>query len=140
MATIVIKRQGEFQNMFNDFHIILDGKNIGTISSGQTKEFIVSSGQHELKAEVAWCSSPMVLVTLGEDEKREYVVQVDKFNKIATLFAILVLIFVVVNWILNLSSSFNIFLYCTALFFMIYNTIVRRNKYLNIDSGQTEFL
>jgi len=30
----------------------------------------------------------MVLVALGEDEKREYVVQVDKFNKIATFFAL----------------------------------------------------
>lgn len=135
MATIIIKRQGEFRSVFNDFHIILDGKNVGTISKGQTKEFKVVSGQHELKAEIAWCSSPMVSFTVSEDEKKEYIVQVDEFNKLTVLFTTLVIgVFMVVNWILNLNKIYNVFLYCAVLLFVIYNTIIRRNKYLNIIS------
>ena len=133
MATIIIKRENEFQDKFTDFHIILDGKNIGTISIGQTKEFNATAGQHVLKAELAWCSSPIILVTVNEGETKEYIVKVDNFSKLATPLGILAfLLFIILSWAMKLQLIYATFFSGVFFLFIFYNTTIRRKKYLNI--------
>jgi len=51
------------ENCFNDslrkYKVILDKTCIGDVSNGETKEFNISQGKHELYLKIDWCQSPM---------------------------------------------------------------------------------
>lgn len=48
MATIIINRTSEYLNRLRDYGVYIDGKKVGTIANGETKEFNVSTGQHSV--------------------------------------------------------------------------------------------
>lgn len=57
MAKINIIRTNEWNNRGREIGIYIDGQKAGTIANGETKEFQVSTGQHQLYAKIDWCSS-----------------------------------------------------------------------------------
>ncbi len=133
MTSIIIQRKNEFLNKLMDYHIILDGKNIGTISNGQTKEFKTTVGQHALKAELAWCSSPLILITVNEDEKKVCIVKANDFSKFTTTLGIFtVLLFLLLNCTVNLKYIYATLFSTPFFLFIFYNTTIRRKKYLHI--------
>src|SRR6478609_7965846 len=60
MATITLQRSNEFINRMRDYHIYIDGKKVGNIANGETKEFEITNGQHSIEAKIDWCRSPIV--------------------------------------------------------------------------------
>lgn len=71
MAKLIIKRSSEYMNILRAIGIYLDGKKIGVISSGQTKEFDIDPGNHELKTRIDWCSSEPVTFNVAERDVQE---------------------------------------------------------------------
>lgn len=48
MGKIVITRENTFYSCLNTFSIYIDNKKVGTLPNGETKEFIIFNGKHQL--------------------------------------------------------------------------------------------
>ncbi|MGK2862103.1 MAG: hypothetical protein ACSLE0_09235 [Chitinophagaceae bacterium] len=72
MATIILTRTSEYVNRLRDYGVYIDGKKVGTMANGETKEFNVSSGQHTLFTKIDWCSSPTMTFSQGDNEFRNF--------------------------------------------------------------------
>lgn len=57
MAVLRIKRDSGYADRLRDYSVILDGIQTGKIGNGETKEFPIPPGQHELRLKVDWCGS-----------------------------------------------------------------------------------
>ena len=68
MAKINIQRSSEFINRIRNYRIYIDGKKLGTIENGESKEFEVKEGHHIIEARIDWCGSPKVSVEIRNDE------------------------------------------------------------------------
>lgn len=68
MATIKLQRTNENNNRLRDFKIFIDGKQVGIIANGETKEFTTTSGQHAVTAKIDWYSSPDISINVDESE------------------------------------------------------------------------
>ena len=68
MANMKFQRTSEFVNRFRNYQIYIDGRNIGTIANGETKEFPITAGQHKVIARIDWCSSQEIDFEVGETQ------------------------------------------------------------------------
>ena len=48
--------------------IFIDGKEVDKIKGGQTKEYVVEDGVHEVFAKAAWCGSQKLKLNITNDE------------------------------------------------------------------------
>ncbi len=129
MATLIIKRTSEYNNRLRDYQIFLDGKKIGTIANGQTKEFEMPPGQHTLIAKIDWCSSPEISLTINETDRKELVVGGFKNGNWLLPIALGI---IVVHFILEALFNFNyaiIFVFPIFILLIYYITFGRK-KYL----------
>ena len=131
MATIIFKRTSEYNNIFRDYQLFLDGKKIGTIANGQTKEFETTSGQHNIVAKIDWCSSPEISLTLNDTEKKELIVGGFKNGNWIMPIAMGA---IPLNFVLRFAFNFNygIFLLIPAFILLVYYYTVGRKKYLTL--------
>ena len=131
MATVIIKRTSEYNNWLRDYQLFLDGKKIGTVANGQTKEFETTSGQHTILAKIDWCSSPEISFTLQEVGRKELKVGGFKNGNwiMPTAMGIIVL-----HLILQLVFHFEylIFLIIPAFISLVYYLTAGRKKYLTM--------
>ncbi len=67
-ARIVLRRSSEWLNRARSLKVFIDGGQAGTIANGDTRDFIITPGQHTLSCKVDWCSSRDFSVSLGENE------------------------------------------------------------------------
>ena len=88
MAKIKIQRTSKFTNKMRDYQIFIDGQKVGKISDGETKEFEVTTGKHSVTAKVDWCSSPDVLINIGDGETKCLAVDVSKNATIVPFYTI----------------------------------------------------
>jgi hypothetical protein len=61
MAKLIIIRNSEYVNRLRTYRIYLDGVKLGNAANGDSKEFIIAPGQHNVCARVDWYSSPMTI-------------------------------------------------------------------------------
>jgi hypothetical protein len=69
MPTLKIRRAKEFADYLRSYTILLDGDKLGEIKNGETREFPISPGQHQLRMKIDWCGSmtiPFVAATDSE--------------------------------------------------------------------------
>lgn len=136
MTILKLKRTNEYSNSFRDYKIFIDGKNIGEIANGETKEFEISPGQHTIIAKIDWGSSPEVILSINENETRELKVGGFKNGNwmIILLFLMPGLIFLsfilnhfcTVSWLKYLALPYGILLF--------YYITIGRKKYLTLAS------
>lgn len=67
MAIIRVQRSREYNNRMRDYKIFIDGKQVGTIANGETKDFETTLGQHIVTAKIDWCSSPDISVFVKDN-------------------------------------------------------------------------
>ncbi|MGB8193708.1 MAG: hypothetical protein WCF67_17380 [Chitinophagaceae bacterium] len=70
MATLQISRESEYANRFRKINIILDGKKVGELANGESKDFEITEGVHTLHATIDWCGSNPVSFTIADQEKK----------------------------------------------------------------------
>lgn len=56
-----------------DYQVFVDRKKVGSIKSGETRNFEVSAGNHELQLKIDWGSSERMRVALAGDERATFV-------------------------------------------------------------------
>jgi hypothetical protein len=49
----------------------IDGVRAGSLRSGETRDFAVSSGEHTVQLAIDWCTSPMRVVRVGDGQTAE---------------------------------------------------------------------
>ena len=60
MALLKIVRDSGYADRMRAYQVLLDGKNIGGIRNGETKDFPVSEGEHLLSLKIDWCGSKTI--------------------------------------------------------------------------------
>ncbi|BDX06902.1 hypothetical protein [Planctobacterium marinum] len=66
MAKIQIVRDSGFADRSRDYEVICDGELLGKIANGDTGEFEVSPGKHEIYLSIDWCRSNSVSIDVAE--------------------------------------------------------------------------
>lgn len=57
MATLRITRDKGYADLVRTYIVMVDGKKIGELRNGESKEFAISPGDHSITAKIDWCSS-----------------------------------------------------------------------------------
>ena len=70
MTKIRIERNSEWNNKARKIGIYIDGEKVGTINDGETQEYEVENGKHEIFAKIDWCRSPKIELNITEDETK----------------------------------------------------------------------
>jgi len=70
MPKLTLRSTKGWNNQNRKLGIYLDGQKIGMIQSGQTKEFEIESGVHQLKAKRGLYRTKKTSITLGENKKK----------------------------------------------------------------------
>ncbi len=68
MAKLRIIRDSGYADRLRAYQVIVDSKQVGDLRDGQTKEFPVSAGQHQLSLKIDWCGSKTVLFSVAEGD------------------------------------------------------------------------
>jgi len=137
MATIILNRTSEYVNRLRNYAVYIDGKKIGTIANGETKEFNVSPGQHSIVTKIDWCSSPTVTFDISDDEVRNF--KVGGFKNAKWLMPTAVIVFLL-SYIVNLKYGFEYLFYFVvpAFLLLVYYLTVGRKRYLTLTETKTE--
>ena len=137
MPKVVLNRTSEYINRFRNYSIYIDGKKVGTIANGETKEFNVSSGQHSLVSKIDWCSSPTMTFNISDNEIKNFNVGGFKNAKWVMPAA---LIMIVLSYVVNYMYGFEylIYLVVPAFLLLVYFLTVGRKRYLILTQTKTE--
>ncbi len=69
MAILRLSRSKEFKSSIRDIKVIIDGWDAGYISDGQTKDFLIPEGSHNLKVTLdSICTSQVMAFNAHSDE------------------------------------------------------------------------
>ena len=63
-----IRRYSAWQDKIRKYKIVLDGNTLGKISDGETLEFQISNGKHELILKIDWCRSQKLTFDKKDDD------------------------------------------------------------------------
>jgi hypothetical protein len=131
VAKLIIIRNSEYVNRLRTYGIYLDGVKLGNVANGDSKEFDVPAGQHEVLAKIGWCTSPTISFEVKEEQAKTYEVSVFPGANwlIWTSIGILVLHFFLS---FTIHFSYTIYLIAPAFFVLIYYMTIARKKYLSI--------
>lgn len=75
MAIISINRLSGYSNKFRKIKLVLDHQVIAELKDGEIKIINVSPGTHTIKAEIDWCQSNEIELTIREGETKELVLK-----------------------------------------------------------------
>jgi hypothetical protein len=65
-------RDSGYADRLRAYKVVVDGKPVGEIRNGETKEFPVSCGQHALALKVDWCGSKTIQFAAVEGDVRTF--------------------------------------------------------------------
>ena len=98
MAKILIKRSSEYNNMLREIGLYIDGEKVGTINNGETQEYEVTNGKHEVFAKIDWCGSQKINLDSSDGKLITLSLSGFKFGKwiipIMLIFSVTVLLLV----------------------------------------------
>src|SRR5690606_12368259 len=104
MATIKIRSANEYINKMRAIKILVDGKEIGSIADGETKELRTPEGQHKIEAKIDWCGSPELSFNITDTEIKHLTVS---GYKNSTLIISAALILSVIHFVLYFGFNRN---------------------------------
>jgi len=131
MPALIISRKNEWMNRLRKIGVYLDGEKIGTVSNGETKEFQVSAGLHQLHTKIDWCGSRTIPFTIAENESKTF--ELSSFKKAVWLMP-LVAVLLIVNYLLQVTFRINSTLWLLVPVFLIfiYFLTLGRKDYLEL--------
>ena len=134
MPNVIIIRTNEFVNRLRDYQLYIDGKNIGKIGNGQTKEFSIPAGKHKLIARIDWCSSQEIEFEVQETQTRTFNVGSFKNGKWIMPISLITLVslYVFNRYFENKLLIFSIFVIVPLFGVLFYYITIGRKKYLTL--------
>ena len=134
MAKLLVSRPMEFRNGLRSYKINVDGKNIGSIASGEILEYEISSGSHDIIAKIDWCSSSNIQFNISDEETKE--INVKANDKKSWVFPIIaILLFLIILFRKNSFSKYLPLIFIGVLILSIYYLTLGRKKYLNLSEN-----
>lgn len=133
---VLSKREGMMS--FYDMKIYLDGKILGYLPLGKSKEFDIPVGEHKIKAKLGLHESKDFSIALFNKDIRSVAISINK----AGFIPILILIAVVVIAQISLPESFkegSVYSgICSAVVvtIMVYFLFIGRKSFLKIEEGR----
>ena len=68
-ATICISRSSRYwRDRIRSYRVILDDGQIGLIGSGETRDFVIEAGRHDLRLKIDWTQSQTVQFDIDQGE------------------------------------------------------------------------
>lgn len=61
-----------FRDRFRSYRVVIDGRRVGRLPFGETREFEITSGEHALQVRLDWTGSPRLTLQAAEGEVVEY--------------------------------------------------------------------
>ena len=137
MGKIVIYRTSEYSNRYRNYEVYVDGKKLGKISNGETREYEVLPGQHSLVAKIDWCSSKSILFDMNAGEVKSF--KVGGFRNAKWLMPASVII-IVLSFQVNFEFGFKYLFYSTIPVFLllVYFLTIGRKRYLTLTEMGSE--
>jgi hypothetical protein len=137
MAVLIVNRTSEYLNRWRDFGVYIDGKKVGTIANGETKEFNVSSGHHTIFTKIDWCGSETQSFSLDDTEIKAFKVGGFKHGHWLLPTA---LVITGLSYIARFLFEFEYLFYLVILLFLLlaYYMTVGRSKYLTLTEDQAK--
>jgi hypothetical protein len=69
LATVCISRSSRYwRDRIRSYRVILDDGQIGLIGSGETRDFIIEVGKHDLRLKIDWTHSQKIQFDIDEGE------------------------------------------------------------------------
>ena len=133
MSKLIINRRSEWTNRGREIGLYLNKEKIGTIKNGETKEFQLKPGNHNLKAKIDWCGSQEHTIAIKENSSKT--VELTGFPKSKWTLPILILVqfillglsyFIEINQYIMMAFSISLLLY------IFYPITIGRNHYLKL--------
>ncbi|WP_019039647.1 hypothetical protein [Psychroflexus tropicus] len=131
MTKIRVERNSEWNNKARAIGIYIDGEKVGIINDGETKEYEVENGKHEVFAKIDWCRSPKIKLHLTENKTKSLKLSGFKYGKwiLPTLLGIMLLYFLG-KYALNTDLNFLIWIVVIGFLYPIYHITFGKNRYL----------
>jgi len=131
MAKLIIIRSNEYLNRLRAYRIYLNGIKLGNVGNGETKEFTVRPGKHQVCAKIDWCGSRTLSFEVAENETKTY--EVGGFKHGNWLMPVSMTI-VILHFILlfTIDFSYTFFLVLPAFLVFVYYTTIGKKDYLFI--------
>ncbi|MEO8002729.1 MAG: hypothetical protein ABI644_12715 [Arenimonas sp.] len=68
MATLTITRDSGYADRVRAYAVMLNGKKIGELKNGESKDFTIAAGSHSIQMKIDWCGSETVRFTASEEK------------------------------------------------------------------------
>ena len=138
MTKLIIARKSEWANRGRKIGIYLDGKKIGTIESGETREFELQPGEHDLQAKIDWCGSQKYSLNLEEGDTQK--IKLSGFPKgkwTLPILAIIQIILLVLNDYIRINQYLMLGYSLALLLYIAYPITFGRHHYLKLTGSCT---
>src|SRR5262245_58706416 len=83
MATLQITRKNEWVGRLRGFKVILDDREAGKVSNGESIELTIPEGIHKLKFKIDWCGSKEHLFSVAAGETKRVNISHNKYVAIS---------------------------------------------------------
>ena len=133
MTKIIIERQSEWNNKARKIDIYIDNKKVGIINDGDTQEYPIKPGTHEVFAKIDWCRSQKIEININQDHTKSLTLSGFKFGTwIMPIILGLMLLYYLLTYAFNINAPFLIGLPAIAFLYPLYYITLGKNKYLTL--------
>ena len=130
MARLKIHRSNQWYGGVRDFKIFLDNEKIGEVGKGDTKEFIIPGGKHELFGKIDWFETKRVFLNLEEDEEKEIVLKSTPRSKLVIPFIAMSTVLVYLS---DLKIEFLIILFISIALILLYTLTFGKHTFIKFE-------
>lgn len=133
MTKLTITRTSEWNNKGREIGVYIDSKKMGTISNGETKDFDIDAGSHQINAKIDWCKSPVIDFQAVENQTTEIKIGGYKYAGLIRIIAVVfALMYVIALYVFNQKLSFLILVVGIGLIYPLYYLTIGKNRFLTI--------
>ena len=130
MGKIRIHRSNQWYGGVRDYKIFLDNQKIGEVGKGDTKEFTIPDGEHQLYAKIDWFETKKVSLNLEKDEEKEIVLKSSQKSKL-TIPLIFVLPFLI--YLTDLKLEFLLLLIIPLILIFLYTLTYGKQSFIKVE-------
>ena len=133
MTKIRIERNSEWNNKAREIGIYIDEQKVGTIKDGETQEYKVENGKHEILAKIDWCQSQKIELNITENETSTLQLSGFKYGTwILPIVSGMMLIYYFAKYALNFEVNFLIWIIAIGFLYPMYFITFGKNRYLRL--------
>jgi hypothetical protein len=130
MAILKIHRSNQWYGGVRDYKIFLDNQKIGEVGKGDTKEFTIPEGEHQLFAKIDWFETKKLSLNLKKDEVKEILLKSSQKSKL-TIPLIFILPFLV--YLTDLKLELLLLLCIPLILILLYTLTYGKQSFMKVE-------